>query len=585
MARSRKKRKAAKERRGPGRQPSDRGLAKRPSPSPRQAGSLWQRLERLLDGAAAAMAHPQAPQEPVWKHLWSVLALAFAVRAAVALSGDFIVSPDEIMQYLEQGHRLAFGNGVIYWEFFYGTRSWLTPGLIAGVLMLFDAFGVGQPHWYIQGVELAFCAFSLLIPAGMYFFSRQHFGEGSARAALLAGALWYELIGFAHKPMTEFTVTVLLMALMALCLRPSPSRPRVVWTAALVGALAMLIRLQYAPLALGLLGLLFLRIGKGAKAQLALAAALFLLAGGFLDGMSWDGGPFHSWRKYLAFHLAADRAALEPAKFQFSAFQHFQWLLFTGGGLAALGAALALREPRRYGLLFMLIALVMVPHAMEQHKEYRNIFAVVPLWLLLGADATVRLAGRMGRPAWICGAAGALFAVVSLAGIFNALPRQDESCCATVHPPFRFIRGQDPAFAAYLHLASAPGVKAVWHLDRDYASTPGYYYLHRRIPFYDRRSGLANNLPQLDVLQASVSHLVTEDSGLEVPGYVLDMAFGNLRVLRREDNASAVRQWRAFTPTIADLWGAPLMRRLYPEAPLQPDNLGIEFATTGQPGT
>ena len=531
------------------------------------------------------MAHPQAPQEPVWKHLWSVLALAFAARAAVALSGDFIVNPDEIMQYLEQGHRLAFGNGVIYWEFFYGSRSWLTPGLIAGVLMLFDAFGVSQPHWYIKGVELAFCAFSLLIPAGMYFFSRQHFGEASARAALLAGAFWYELVGLAHKPMTEFTATVLLMVLLALCLRPSPSRPRVVWTAALVGALAMLVRLQYAPLALGLLGLLFLRIGKGAKVQLALAVAALLLAGGILDGMSWDGGPFHSWRKYLAFNLTADRAVLEPGKFQFSAFQHFLWLLFTGGGLTALGAALALREPRRYGLLFMLIALVMVPHVIEPHKEYRNIFAVIPLWLLLGADAAVRLAGRMGRPAWICGTAGALFVVVSLAGIFNALPRQDESCCATVHPPFRFIRGQDPAFAAYLHLASAPGVKAVWHVDRLYADTPGYYYLHRRIPFYDQRAGLANNLLQLDVLQASVSHLVTEDSGLEAPGYVLDKAFGNLRVLRREDNASAVRQWRAFTPTIADLWGAPLMRRLYPEAPPQPDNLGIEFVPTGQPET
>ena len=45
-----------------------------------------------------------------------MLALAFAARAAVALSGDFILHPDEIMQYLEQGHRLAFGNGVVHWS-------------------------------------------------------------------------------------------------------------------------------------------------------------------------------------------------------------------------------------------------------------------------------------------------------------------------------------------------------------------------------------------------------------------------------------------------------------------------------------
>ena len=70
--------------------------------------------------------------------------LAFAARAAVALSGDFILHPDEIMQYLEQGHRLVFGNGVIYWEFFYGQRSWLLPGLIGGVLQRCDAAGLGE---------------------------------------------------------------------------------------------------------------------------------------------------------------------------------------------------------------------------------------------------------------------------------------------------------------------------------------------------------------------------------------------------------------------------------------------------------
>ena len=36
--------------------------------------------------------------EPRWKLVPLVLALAFAVRAAVALTGDFVLHPDEIMQ-------------------------------------------------------------------------------------------------------------------------------------------------------------------------------------------------------------------------------------------------------------------------------------------------------------------------------------------------------------------------------------------------------------------------------------------------------------------------------------------------------
>ena len=76
--------------------------------------------------------HPQTPDEPVWKFLWPVLVAAFAVRAAIALSGDFMLHPDEIMQYLEPAHDAVFGNGVVYWDMFYGTRSWLVPGLVAG---------------------------------------------------------------------------------------------------------------------------------------------------------------------------------------------------------------------------------------------------------------------------------------------------------------------------------------------------------------------------------------------------------------------------------------------------------------------
>ena len=122
----------------------------------------------LLDG----LVHPRASDEPPWKLLPLVLALAFAARAAVALAGDFVLHPDEIMQYLEPAHRLAFGNGVVYWEYFYSARSWLVPGAVAGVLKLSDAVGLGQPWWYVGGVKLMFCASSLAIPAAMYWFAR-----------------------------------------------------------------------------------------------------------------------------------------------------------------------------------------------------------------------------------------------------------------------------------------------------------------------------------------------------------------------------------------------------------------------------
>ena len=63
--------------------------------------------------------------------------------------------------------------------------------------------------------------------------------------------------------------------------------------AAFLAALTAAIRLQYAPAALLLLAILFLRTGK--KLQLTLAGAGFAAAFGLFDAVAWDGGLFHSY--------------------------------------------------------------------------------------------------------------------------------------------------------------------------------------------------------------------------------------------------------------------------------------------------
>ena len=608
---------AGRRRKKPGRTRREGGVSRerRTVPAPAADGrgappsrGLPGRAPARLRTAADALLHLRTPAEPVWKWFWPVLALAFAVRAALALHGDFAIHPDEIMQYLEQGHRLAFGNGVVYWEFFYGARSLLLPGLIAGVLALFDAVGLGQPFWYVGGVKLAFCALSLLIPAGMYFFARRHFDEAAARAALLAGALWYELAGFAHKPMTEFVGAALSMALLAWCARaPRGEGPAAAWLTAFLTVLTAAIRLQYAPLALALFGLWLLRAGKAAGLHAVAAAIVFFLAVGAFDAVTWDGGWFHSYRTYLEFNLGIDREAVVRV---WPRHQYLVWLLLLGGGLSALCAAAALLDLRRYGFLLVLLTLILAPHTIEAHKEYRFVFAVAPLWLLIGAGVVARLAMRAARagrarrpadppdassgsapdratgPAWVYATAGALFAAVSLAGLLSLLPRWDEALTegfsADVRHPVRFLHGQDPAFAAYRWLAAAPGVKAVWDLDHDYLDTPGYYYLHREIPFYDRVTGIVNDLhADLEILRASVSHLVTVRPDLAVPGYAVEREFGGIRILRREEGGAPIRRWRDFTPTITHTYGEGIMRRLYPEAPPPPANFDIRFVEPG----
>ena len=535
-----------------------------------------------LHSMADLLLHSSPPDERPWKFLLPVLALAFVARAAIALSGDFVLHPDEIMQYLEPAHRLVFGNGVTYWEYFYGARSWLVPGLVAGVLKLFDIVGLGQPFWYVGGVKLVFCAISLLIPAGMYFFARWHFGETAARVALLMGAFWYELVGFAHKPMTEFVATALLISLLVLCVRPVPDRLRVVLTVAVLAVLVAAVRLQYAPLALLVLGLYFLRTGK--RTQLVVAAATGFVAVGVFDAITWDGGLFHSYIVNIRVNLALGdlRAGESPA------WQFLYWLLIANMGLVAL-CVLALPDLRRYGFLLALIALTLLIHSTQSHKEYRFIFVVIPLWLLIGADFVVWFASRAsaGRSRMLLGPTSlvltASFAAVSLAGILNALPYQDRVYQAYSKETgvVGFLRNQDPIFAAYRYLASAPAVFAVWQVDRPYYNLPGYYYLHRAIPFYDANTGhLIFADPkeiEVDEISASVSHIVSADPATSIPGYSVEKTFGSIRVLRRDADEPAIRRWQEYAPTIAGGTFTRLVSKLYPDAPAPPTNSGIRF--------
>ena len=529
---------------------------------------VLQRIQAALD----ALLHPRQTDRP-WKYLPLVLALAFAVRAAVALSGDFVLHPDEIMQYLEPAHRLAFGSGVTFWEYFYGARSWLVPGTVAGVLLLFDAVGLGQPSWYVGGVKLLFCAISLAIPAGMYLFARRHFGEIAGRAALLAGAFWYELVGFAHKPMTEFVATAPLVALLALCARRSVDDARTLWLAAFLAVLTPAIRLQYAPLALVLLGIVFLRTGK--RIQLTLAAAGFAVAFGLFDAITWDGGLFHSHVTNIRYNLIAGplRTGESPA------WQFLWWLALAGLGSSLLCLAAALRRPRRYGFLLGLIALVLLAHSLQTHKEYRFVFAVIPLWLLVGADLAARLAALGDGQRRLAGLAAAGFAAVSLAGILNALPWQDRvyQAWSGETEAVGFVRNQDPIFHTYRHLSRAPGVSGVWQVDRPYIKLPGYYYLHRKIPFYDERTG--NSLKgNLEAVSTRVSHIVSADPGFSVPGYSLEQEFGQVRILRRDRNEPPVRAWLNYTPFMVSRLQKWIMRRIDPNGPLPPANYGIRFA-------
>ena len=531
---------------------------------------------------------------PRWRMFWPILALAFALRAAVALGGDSLLHPDEVQQYLEPAHALVFGNGLVWPEWHYGARQWWIPGLVAGVLAASEALGAGKPEVYVPAVELLFCALSLAVPAGMYGYARHAFGEAAGRAALIAGTGWYELVGFAPKPFTEFVATGTLMLLLAVAARPRLDSRRDGWTLALLAVATGALRLPYAPLALLVLAYAWPRATAEARRHLVLGTVVLAAAVGVADGVLWDARPFHSYFAFFAWNASMPRFGETP--FWLAAL----WFPLATAGLGPLVLVLGIRYRRRYALPLGLAALLVALHLVPGHKEYRFIFALAPLWLVVGADLAVRAGRRTGRlrregerakalwsavPAFTGTAAGA----ASTAGLLFALPLQWIVYTTTAAPlvmAMRFL-GPDPLIETYRWLRRHPEVQGVWHRDRKDYSLPGYYHLHRAIPWYDADRGDRLGLEESGTrLRAYATHVVTSDPRYAVRGYEERTRIGPYRVLARVGEGPPVRRWTSYRPNKADSWPeARLLRAVVPRAPPAPPCGGVAFEAEEAPGT
>ena len=152
------------------------------------------------------MAGPLSAGEPVRRRLaWSlaaILAVAFGVRAYVIFTQLYALYADETFQYLEQAGRLNTGTGMVPWEYVDGIRSWLLPGVIAGLMRVFDLFS-DDALTRIRLLRLVAAGLSLA-PVYVGFRFGQRAG-GPAGAILTGGlcAVWFELVYFAPVIMTE----------------------------------------------------------------------------------------------------------------------------------------------------------------------------------------------------------------------------------------------------------------------------------------------------------------------------------------------------------------------------------------------
>ncbi len=506
-------------------------------------GSWRQRLCESCESLFAT-AHPRPTER--WAYLRPLLLAAFLVRAVIALWGDFVLHPDEIMQYLEPAHYAAFGNGVLYWEYVHGARNWLIPGVVTGVLKTLDALGLGQPVVYIPVVKLLFCLLSLLVPWAMYRFTQATVNEQAARLALIFGCFWYELAAMAHKPFSEFVSTTLFMVVLALSVGSEAQRRGNLFAVGLLAALSGALRMQYAPLALLLLLLRSAYLRGGGLAALWGGALLLTALVGILEWQTW-GAPFHSYVTNFFMNLALDAGRTGESS---------RWMLLgqlaaASGGCVVLAFVAGARNWRRDGgcrLILLLSAVTLILHLLPEHREYRFIHLLIPCWLMLLAAWLPRCGGGRKASALVRRYGAVAVLAFGIPALLNVFPWQVwiYKSFSQEHP-LSFLRDREPIYEMLSFLAKEDDVRGVFYRtqkDNSYFRGGGYYYLHHDVPFYTRYilEEAKRQRPGAS-WESLFSHVITE-AGQSIPGFELLRQRGNLAVWRRLNNDKPVAVWR-----------------------------------------
>jgi phosphatidylinositol glycan class B len=476
--------------------------------------------------------------------LLALLALAMLVRLGAIVAFPSLHHPDENFQLFEQAHRIAFGYGIVPWEFRDGIRSPVLPYVLAGLFWLGEQV-LGGPEGYLLLARSALAATSLLAVATVYRMGRRT----SATHALMAGlvaATWFELVYFAGRPLTEAVATTFLLAGLALAAVPQErlSFRRLVAIGFCLG-LALMLRFHLGP------GLLVAAVWVGGRDlrtrwwPMGLGGLFPLIVFGAADWLFW-GAPFSSYVEALRIDLIDGKASSFGVE---SPIYYFEQLADTWAGVLPAMAGLVLLRARTSTLWIAVALVIIASHTAIPHKEYRFVFPAFACLAVVAAMGSADLIEYMRR---LVGPGRAGPALVPL----GAALWVGTSAVLAFAPGFQdgWFEAAD-VIAAEFALAHQPDLCGVLFYNHDWASTGGYAHLHRDVPIF----ALENDQDHARQSTAAFNAIVLTRGSLDdfTPQFTLQRCSGD----NDDDDVCVMRREGACTPA-SDLEVNAMLRRI-----------------------
>jgi GPI mannosyltransferase 3 len=445
------------------------------------------------------------------------LAVGFILRAHLALTDDGIYWPDEIYQSLEPAHRLAFGHGLVAWEFIEGARNQALPLGIAAILKVLQWMHLASPSIYLAVVKVVFATVSTACGWGIWALARS-LGATPLSAAVSASvwALGAPFIYFAPRAMSENASALPLVWGFVWLASAEGRRRHLLIGASLIGC-ATLLRLQCGYFAIvAVFGFLVQRRFKDALWCLAALAGWALIFGA-CDAVSWGhlpqakwGGWFHSAVVYLRFNVIENKASLwGTSEWNYYALT-LRRSLPVVAVLCAMGILLSLRRVPFWVLGWAGFGLLL---SAVPHKEYRFVLPLIPLLLAAAAVGLSLLqTSAIGKGVMVTAmVASAVSAAQHRSLTFGDLGAYAQRADTSAYDDFGHVN------RLLLSLSQRPDVCGVRIDVTHLAWSGGSSYLHRPVPIYP-----AQHPTQLGHFNYAITwpgsgaEVVSTDHGLEL---------------------------------------------------------------------
>jgi hypothetical protein len=419
--------------------------------------------------------------------LIAIFVIALLLRVGVAIHFPSIEWGDEIFNTIEPAHHLAYGYGVVDWEWREGVRSWVFPAFLAVVVRATDWTGPGSLG-YLHAIAIVLSLLSLTTVWFGYAWAKRASGSPAAIIAAGASAIWYDLVYFSPKTLIEVMATNFLLPGLYLGMYGEglPEKKRL-FLAGLFLGLAVSLRIQLAP-AVGFAFLYFCHRDWRARGPAVFVGLLLpVVAFGLVDAVTWS-YPFQSFLRYFW-------AAAVQERNLFGQTEPWYWYLLVLAVRFFPLCVLALLGVRRSPFLGWVVFIIVAFHSVVPHKELRYMYSVMPIVITLAAIGFVECAEDFN--AW--GKARLSPRAITVTGLVLCI--FTSALFAWRSPRWTHFSG---GLIAMDRLSQDPSVCGVGLYKLSWIYSGGYSHLHRNVPIVLvlRDAELEDQTPSFNALVA-----------------------------------------------------------------------------------